>query len=64
MTYDELLRGLIQSDEKIISVEPLQFKSLSVLDESESLRSAKDGGIAMLTDRRLHLLSSQYSQSE
>ena len=65
MTYDELVTGLIYNDEQIISRAPhLQYASLSIYDESFNLKTSRTGGVAILTDKRMLFLSSQYVQSK
>lgn len=64
MTYNEFIAGLVFKGENILSAEPhLRFQSLLVTDEFGVLKETKVGGIALLTDQRLLLLSSQYFQS-
>ena len=65
MSYNELLQGLTHSGEQIISIDPhLQFSSSTIADEFGKVRETRVGGIALLTDRRMLLLSSQYFHSK
>eukprot|EP00112_Aurelia_sp_Birch-Aquarium-sp1_P004343 Seg149.11 transcript_id=Seg149.11/GoldUCD/mRNA.D3Y31 product="hypothetical protein" protein_id=Seg149.11/GoldUCD/D3Y31 len=61
MSYNELLKGLTHAGEQIISVEPhLQYSTSTIADEFGQVRETRVGGVALLTDRRMLLLSSQY----
>ena len=65
MSYEDLIHGLIYNGETIISYPPhLQYMSMTVTDENGSVVDTKVGGVAMLTDKRLLLLSSQYFHSK
>lgn len=65
MTYNELLIGLMYSDERILSRDPhLQYTSLSFYDECFNLKQSKTGGVAVITDKRMLFLSSQYARSK
>ncbi|KAK3732812.1 hypothetical protein QZH41_017718 [Actinostola sp. cb2023] len=66
MSYAELLGGLLYSGETVIQYnqfQHLQFSSLIMSDECNATISQRPGGICLLTDKRLLLLSSQVTQS-
>eukprot|EP00794_Sanderia_malayensis_P012268 gene12268-13533_t len=64
MDYNDFLSGLTLENEVIVSGEPhLQYKSMTITDESGEVLDTKVGGRALLTDKRLLLLSSQYFQT-
>jgi len=65
MSYAELLGGLLYSGETVIQYnqfQHLQFSSLIMSDECNATISQRPGGICLLTDKRLLLLSSQVTQ--
>ena len=65
MSYNELLQGLTHAGEQIISIEPhLQYSSSTIADEFGKIKETRVGGVALLTDRRMLLLSSQYFHSK
>ena len=65
MEYEDFVKGLIYNGESTVSHSPhLQYNSLVILDENGEAIQSKIGGIAMLTDKRLLFLSSQYFHSE
>ena len=64
MSYDQMLAGLIMKDERLLSVDHLDFVSISIYDESYKLLQTKPGGKAVLTDKRVLLISSQYYESK
>eukprot|EP00794_Sanderia_malayensis_P012267 gene12267-13532_t len=64
MGYNEFLSGLTLENEVIVSGEPhLQYKSMTITDENGNVLDSRVGGRALLTDKRLLLLSSQYFQT-
>jgi len=63
MSYNELLSGLIYKDEQIVSSDYMDYISLSVYDESFKLLHTKPAGKAILTNKRMLLMSTQYYEN-
>ena len=65
MTYTELLQGLIHKDEVILTRDPhLQFTTLVISNREGSKFTTKIGGRALITDKRMLFLSSQFAESK
>ncbi len=61
--YNSFLSGLTLEDETIVSGEPhLQYRSMVIADEFGKILHTKVGGRALLTNKRMLLLSSEYYQ--
>eukprot|EP00795_Rhopilema_esculentum_P008239 gene8239-14181_t len=64
MTYTELLQGLIHRDEVILTRDPhLQFTTLVISNREGSEITTKIGGRALITDKRMLFLSSQFAET-
>ena len=64
MSYNELLSGIIYKDEQIVSSDYMDYISLSTYDDSFNLLHTKPAGKAILTDKRMLLMSTQYYESK
>lgn len=62
MSYNEFLPGLIYKDESFVSADHIEYLSLSIYDETFNLLQTKPAGRAVLTDKRMLLVSSQYHE--
>ena len=64
MSYNEFLPGLIYKDESFVSADHIEYLSLSIYDETFNLLQTKPAGRAVLTDKRMLLVSSQYHEGK
>jgi hypothetical protein len=65
MSYSEMLGGLLYKGERVVQYNQfkfLQYNHIVLADENNAPSSQKHGGICLLTDKRLLLLSSQLNQ--
>lgn len=65
LSYSEMLSGLLYKGERVVQhnqFQFLQYNNIVLCDESNNHISQKPGGICLLTDKRILLMSSQMNQ--